>query len=242
MNKDFKSPVSTISPRGQLADMAAFSPLLAGENSTAQTPRKTGDVGTAARFPAQRHLPIPKSVDAPEFKALFWSRVKQGDGCWEWVGYKKRGYGSTRAPKSRAQFFAHRVAYYLANGADPDEMEVCHTCDNPACVRPDHLFLGTQADNMADKIAKGRHRSGPSKGGQNGNAKLSEADARLVIEAIMAGESNTAISQRYPIGHTLVSRIRTGKAWRHVATELGYTPAPAKYAPKSGRTAFGGPK
>lgn len=240
MNKDFKSPVSTVPPRGQRVVSAGYSAALGADSGPAKAPRRSGDVGTATHFPAQRKNPIPASVDSQEFKALFWSRVKRGEGCWEWQAYTKRGYGSTRAPKTRAQFFAHRVAYYFATGDDPGDLVVCHSCDNPLCVNPAHLFLGTQADNMADMISKGRDRQGPSAGAANGNAKIGEADARGIIEAIMAGESNVAISQRYPVGHALVSRIRTGKAWRPLSSSMGYTPAPAKYAPKSGRTKFAG--
>ena len=85
----------------------------------------------------------------------FWAKVERGEGCWLFTGYRaSHGYGSHRY-QGKA-YRAHRLAYLLTYGTLPSDLNVCHHCDNPGCVRPDHLFLGTQADNMRDMIAKGR--------------------------------------------------------------------------------------
>jgi hypothetical protein len=92
----------------------------------------------------------------------FWLRVQKGRSCWEWTGVRNpQGYGVMRVGESNMQ--AHRVAWEVANGPIPVGLNALHRCDNPGCVRPDHLWLGTLADNNADMRAKGRH-SWPAKG------------------------------------------------------------------------------
>jgi len=88
----------------------------------------------------------------------FWPKVRKGDECWEWIGARgARGYGKmTAGPRGSGHVRAHRVSWELAFGPVPDGLWVLHTCDNPPCVRPDHLWLGTRLDNMRDCARKGR--------------------------------------------------------------------------------------
>jgi hypothetical protein len=88
----------------------------------------------------------------------FWTKVVKGDedACWEWLGYKDyRGYGSLWDNSLGRNIFAHRVAYFIKHGKYPDNY-ACHTCDNPPCVNPNHIFDGTPFDNTMDMMAKGR--------------------------------------------------------------------------------------
>lgn len=110
----------------------------------------TQHMGIAAERMVLMH-PYFTSEDAERF----WLLVNRSGECWTWKGRAFRGYGVF--PASGTSYRAHRVAYILAHGDIPDKLCVLHRCDNPSCCRPDHLFLGTYADNSRDMCAKGRH-------------------------------------------------------------------------------------
>lgn len=134
-------------------------------------------------------------------------------GCWLWTGglCGPMGYGSftVRTGVSRA---AHRVSWEVHRGEIPAGMFVCHRCDTPSCINPDHLFLGTHADNMADCVAKGRHAIGSDAGG----AKLTEAQVELIRQS---SEPGPKLATEYGVSNSTISCIRTGKLWAHVVTE-----------------------
>lgn len=132
-------------------------------------------------------------------------------GCWIWKASKSRDeYGRIMFDGKRWK--AHRFSYAYHKGTVPDDMVVCHRCDTPACVNPDHLFLGTQADNVADSVAKGRF---PVRhlGASNPKAKITEEQARAIHAS---SESNTELSKRYGISGVMVGLIKRKLAWGHI--------------------------
>ena len=140
----------------------------------------------------------------------FYAKVGDGpDGCKLWTGAViPGGYG--QLTHNRRHYMAHRFAYELAHGPIPGGLCVLHRCDRPACVNPHHLFLGTIADNNADKVAKGRSSSGE----QNGMAKLTEADVRVIR---CAPGLHREIAERFGVSRGLVGMIRRRDIWREVA-------------------------
>ena len=131
-------------------------------------------------------------------------------GCWLWIANMySNGYGQIKfngRPRG-----AHRVSWQLHRGDIPEGLCVCHRCDNRACVNPDHLFLGTYADNVADQIAKGRLN--PPRGERQGNSKLTANDV-LAIRA--DPRTCREIAEDYGISNPHVSDIKNMKRWKHV--------------------------
>lgn len=143
-----------------------------------------------------------------------WQRVSNyGDPnkCWEWQGSTRRGYGQMRV--GHKYWSTHKLAYVLVKG-DPGDLFVCHTCDNKKCCNPDHLWLGTNDDNMADMVAKGRspRRFGES----NPQSKLTEGDIRQILNLRVAGRTQRSIADQFMISNQHVSRIVNGKQWGSV--------------------------
>lgn len=145
-------------------------------------------------------------------------KVSPVTGCHEWQGTKRNGYGrmvtGSRIDGTRRSESAHVVSFRLHYGALPQGHEVCHRCDNRACVNPEHLFSGTRQDNVDDREAKGRNR--PSKGSKVGTAKLSEALVQQMREERASGSTYSVLGQRYGVAKTTALRAVLGIQWAHV--------------------------
>lgn len=153
----------------------------------------------------------------------FWVNVKVGtpDECWPWLRLRnqKTGYGLLRV--NGKMVYAHRRAYELMNGAIPVGMHICHACDNPICVNPNHLWLGTPADNVRDRDSKGRHRSNPSPQPTYHNAKVTMADVVAIRRDYAAGrETYASLTERYGLQRTAISDIVNRKSWHHIPAEM----------------------
>lgn len=165
------------------------------------------------------NLPIPE-LTAKEIDR-FSRRVDKTGDCWLWTGFRdKDGYGGVKI--RQVTYRASRIAYRIHTGNDPGEMEVCHHCDNPPCVRGDHFFLGTNKDNQRDKWAKGRQNEAfnlpenKARGSRVNTSKLSEDQVKKIIERLKKGEGLTAIGNLYGITKQSVSAIKLGTNWKHL--------------------------
>jgi HNH endonuclease len=157
---------------------------------------------------------------SPEVR--FWLRVQKSETCWLWTGAKVRGrYGQLMVENKLV--YAHRFAYELAYGPIPQGIGyhgicVCHRCDNPSCVRPDHLFLGTHQENISDRDAKGRQwqgekRSSANRGARNPQAKLS---TDKIIEIRKDQRPLRDVAEHYQVSISTVSMVRTRRRWAHI--------------------------
>ncbi len=151
----------------------------------------------------------------------FMRAVQQTDFCWLWTFFRDRkGYGrfNTRDAEGKpCTVFAHRYSYTAHVGAIPQGMFVCHRCDNPQCVNPAHLFLGTNTDNVRDMDAKGRRVNNQPKGSAHGSAKLNEAKAAEIFALVRSRQmTQRAVAKRFGVCFSTVNHINTGRLWSHV--------------------------
>lgn len=160
---------------------------------------------------------------------LFWLKVDKTENCWLWTGgVLADGYGGFGISynKHHYSYRAHRISYSLANNRPvPDNLLVCHKCDNPLCVNPDHLFLGTPADNSADMIEKERSGKGRKKksancarGEQHGRTKLTTIEIQTIRTIVSKPDrpSYEQIGKQFGVNQSHIYRIAKRKVWKHV--------------------------
>ena len=146
----------------------------------------------------------------------FWSKVDKGDGtlteCWEWLGTKiVEGYGTFSIKNIEVK--CHRLSFFLHTGVLNKSLCVCHLCDNPSCVNPNHLWLGTLQANNFDKTLKGR----TAKGSMFVNKTLlNEKDVKDILIRLRNKESCVSIAKDYPASVQAISHIKAGRSWKHV--------------------------
>jgi len=154
----------------------------------------------------------------------FWAKVEKGESCWIWKGSKRnKGYGAfvwANSCGTVIQGRAHRFSYEIHKGVIPKGMFVLHKCDEPSCVNPEHLFIGSNQDNVDDMMKKGRHVKGGTyskgkypKGENHHNSKLTEKKVNE-IRTDKQNMSYSALSKKYKIAVGHLHRIITKKAWK----------------------------
>lgn len=144
-----------------------------------------------------------------------WRNVEKSDRCWLWLGSTNHGYGQIKVagiPKR-----THRLVWELTFGPIPDGLDVCHHCDRPPCVRPDHLFLGTALHNAHDKIRKGRAGNGAGIPGKVVHRKLTDEQIIAIRQRYQAEQISTReLGREYDVHFTTIVRLINGTTWREI--------------------------
>ena len=156
---------------------------------------------------ARTHAPL---------EVRFFRKVNKTETCWIWTGnIRPNGYGSIQeGGKGSKTLSSHRLSYRLHKGEIPEGMVVMHSCDNPICVNPDHLSVGTYKDNTHDMIGKGRKRTVAPKGIHNGGAKLNDDLVRYIRQNIH--KPHAALARELNVGITTIRGVKSGRTWSHV--------------------------
>lgn len=148
----------------------------------------------------------------------FLAKIKNAELCWEWTGaLDGHGYGQMLVNKKGIS--AYRFAWQTFYGEIPKGMSVCHKCDNPICVNPLHLFLGTHADNMADMAAKGRADNGHLQGEDHPMCKLTEKDVLEIRRVYITSHKEfgaVPLAKKYNVTSSMIYLIAKRKSWKHI--------------------------
>lgn len=173
---------------------------------------RPNDGRATRKFCSRACADAAKSAPLRALGDRFWEKVELTPGCWLWTGYRdRRGYGTITVDRKVTR--AHRLSYEMAVGAVPDGQWVLHTCDNPSCVRPDHLFLGTHADNMADASRKGRMPGGHLAGQDHPHAKLTNAQAAEIRALCASGAKRVHLARLYGVSRDAIQKIVNGVSY-----------------------------
>lgn len=157
----------------------------------------------------------------PPLETRFWNKVHLTgpDECWVWKGATTGSFGTPNArgifaTSPRTKEMAHRVSWTWTHGPIPNGLFVCHKCDNPMCVNPKHLFLGTAADNYNDARRKGRARIGACKGEDHGRAVLSWEQVQEIRNAYTLGRTHKSLAIEFGVSKSQIGNVVNGTSWR----------------------------
>jgi hypothetical protein len=167
--------------------------------------------GRTVRAVIKRRCKLGKLIRPPNTIAVFWSRVNKTQGCWLWTaGRDPAGYGNFAM--HGVSYKAHRFSWMLQYGEPPSGMYICHRCDNPGCVNPQHLFCGTNSENQLDAVRKLRKRVGE----MHHMAKLTGPEVRE-IKRLLDLVSQERLAARYGVARSTIAHIAHGVTWKQIA-------------------------
>lgn len=192
------------------------------------------------RFCSRDCKHVAQSGPQTDFATRFWAKVRKAgpDDCWEWIASRHTwGYGQIGTPGSSKPIYAHRVSWEFTHGAIPDGLFVLHSCDNPPCVNPRHLHLGTHDENMAEMRERKRGVEGakrrfrehpethprhidptPSQGENNPAAQLTEDAVRNIRSDYSTGQYRyTDLALKYGVSLPAIAKVVTRRTWQHVS-------------------------
>lgn len=146
----------------------------------------------------------------------FFSKIDRTETCWIWIGNKRpNGYGTIQeGGKGSSTLSAHRLSYKIHKGDIPEGLVIMHSCDNPSCVNPDHLSVGTYKENTADMIAKGRKLTVAPLGTSNGKAKLNDELVRYIRQNLH--KSHASLARELNLSTNCIRGVKIGRTWSHV--------------------------
>lgn len=154
-------------------------------------------------------------------KRILLSKINKDvvNGCWNWQGATGfKGYG--RIKFEQKVYLSHRISFLVFHGEDPGKLFVCHKCDNPSCLNPDHLFLGSRSENMKDCSAKGRLYKNKKEdvvfGEDVGSSKLKNSDIEKIRNLLADGWKQARIARLFGVNRSQINRIFSGKSWNRI--------------------------
>jgi len=148
-------------------------------------------------------------------KAIEWEADE--NGCWVCASHHRVKGGYPQCESDGQRYFLSRFVYEQCFGEIPEGLCVCHKCDNPPCINPQHLFLGTRKDNTQDMVKKGRNRNGILPGESNGQSKLTSQQVLVILND---SNSNNKIAAKYGVSKSTILRIKNRKSWRNITPEI----------------------
>lgn len=180
--------------------------LISGDAKSCGCIRKEVATEQLKNVPKKQKLNLSEEKKLENAIKSFWKKVKKTSSCWNWNASTRSGYGQFKYNEIK---LAHRFSYFIHKGELEKDKIICHTCDNPICVNPDHLYQGTYQDNSKDAVERRRKPVGE-------NSNLSKLKENQVVEILSSKEGHRSLARKFGVDHQSIYRIRKGRSWKHM--------------------------